>query len=99
MSPIKVLIVDHHPIVQAGFASFLQSFPDLSLVGAVTSREEAVAFCEARPPDIVLMDISQPDLNELAAIQQMRHRDSRIKVLAFSTVSDGELVERAVQAG
>jgi len=98
-SPIKVLVVDDHPVAQAGLALFLQSYSDMRLVGTVSTGYEAKAFCEHLQPDVILMDMKLPDMEGVTAIQLIREEHPRIKVIAFSTFADGELVERAVQAG
>ena len=98
-SMIKVLVVDDHPVAQAGLALFLQTIPDLVLVGTASTGEEARALSEQTQPDVVLMDMKLPDMDGLTALQQIKEFNPDIKVIALSTFSGGELVERAVQAG
>lgn len=99
MSRISVLVVDDHPVTLAGLTVFLQSYPDLVLVGTASSGEEAIAFCEQVQPDVVLMDMKLPGIDGLTALQIIKQNYPKIEIIALSTFSDGDTVERAVQAG
>src|SRR3954469_3288396 len=99
MSRISVLVVDDHPVTLAGLTVFLQSYPDLVLVGTASSGEEAIAFCEQVQPDVLLMDMKLPGVDGLTALQIIKQSYPKIEVIALSTFSDGDMVERAVQAG
>ena len=65
--PIKVMIVDDHPIVRDGLKNMLLAFDDLLLVGEATDGAEAVACCRQHQPDVILMDLYMPVLDGLAA--------------------------------
>jgi DNA-binding NarL/FixJ family response regulator len=59
--PIRVVVVDDHPVVRDGVASQLESFPDMVVVGDAATGSAAVALCAARRPDVVLLDLRLPD--------------------------------------
>ena len=97
-STIKVLIVDDHPLVQAGLRNFLYSFPDLEFLGAMDSGEAAVTFCEEEEPDVILMDLLMPGMGGVAAIRMIKERHPKVQVIALTSADKSELVREALHA-
>ncbi|MEJ2752500.1 MAG: response regulator transcription factor, partial [Chloroflexota bacterium] len=58
--PIKVLIVDDHPVVRDGLKNMLLAFDDLELIGEAENGQTALSFCRENAPDVILMDIIMP---------------------------------------
>ena len=96
---ITVAIVDDHELVRSGLESILSLYDDLELVGQARSGEAAVALCAARRPDVVLMDLIMPGMDGVAATELLLRRSPGTKVLALTSFSDSELIERALRAG
>ena len=98
-SPIKVLIVDDHPLVRSGLAAFLQAADDLELVGEAASGQEALRLCAETEPDVVLMDLVMPGMDGAATTRALRQAHPNVQVIALTSFPQDELVERALQAG
>ncbi len=98
-APIRVLVVDDHPVVRSGLVGMLDAEPDLEIVGEAGDGDEALARVAALAPDVVLMDLRMPRTDGAAATARIvaQHPASRVLVLTtFDT--DGDIV-RAVEAG
>ena len=96
---IRVLVVEDHPMTRAGLELFLRAYPDIDLIGQVSSGEEALQFCEEDVPDVVLMDIKLPGIDGVEATALLRKRHPRVQIIALSSYQDRDLIERVVQAG
>lgn len=86
---IKILLVDDHDIVRAGLEAILSAEPDFQIVGAARSGQEALALLEKDVPDVVLMDITMPDMDGLEATRRIKMSCERAKVLAL-TIHEGQ---------
>ena len=71
-SPIRVLVVDDHLVVRTGIRALLATEPDIEVVGEAGDGREAVAEAARLQPDVILMDLVMPQLDGIAAIQQIR---------------------------
>lgn len=96
---IRVMIVDDHPLAQAGARHFLNALPDMELVGEASGGHEAVELCARVQPDVVLMDVAMPELDGVATTQLLKGRFPAVKVLMLTSFSEGDLVQRAMKAG
>jgi NarL family two-component system response regulator LiaR len=96
---IRVMIVDDHPVAQAGVRYMLNALPDLELVGQASSGEEALFLYERMRPDVVLMDVMMPIMDGIATTERLKAREPGAKVLILTSISDGEVVQRALKAG
>jgi len=79
----KVLIVDDHRVVIEGIKSALSVSPDLEVIGEALNGHQAIKKSKSLKPDIVIMDISMPDLNGIDATLQIKKLDPRIKIIIF----------------
>ena len=98
LSTIKVLVVDDHPLTQAGLGNFMSAFPDLSLVGMVDTGEEAIAFCEHDEPDVILMDLLMPGMGGVAATRVIKERHPDVRIIALTSSAESDSVKAALQA-
>jgi NarL family two-component system response regulator LiaR len=73
--------------------------PDLELVGEASSGEEALLLYERARPDVVLMDVMMPVMDGIATTEQLRARDPAARVLMLTSMSEGDIVQRAMKAG
>jgi NarL family two-component system response regulator LiaR len=98
-APIRVLIVDDHPMVRSGLAAFVKAFDDLELVGEASGGDEAVRLCATADPDVVLMDLVMPGTDGPTATRAIRERCPNTRVIALTSFPDEDLVPRALGAG
>jgi NarL family two-component system response regulator LiaR len=98
-NPIRVMIVDDHPMVRKGLATFLKIKPDLQLVGEAGNGREALEQCEQVQPDVILMDLVMPEMDGPAATRAVRERWPQVQVIALTSFQEKELVQGALQAG
>jgi len=96
---IRVLIVDDHAPMRAGLRALLTSSKHISVVGEARDGREAMRCAEELVPDIVLMDITMPELNGVDATQQIHLRSPRTKVVMLSIHASAEHVQRSLEAG
>ena len=96
---IRVLVVDDHPLFRDGMAGLLATVPDVEVVGAVGSGEEAVAWSGRATADVVLMDINLPGISGVDATRRVLARSPRTAVLVVSMVDDDDNVVAALTAG
>jgi len=96
---IKILIVDDHPVVRKGLQSCLAGKVNLKVVGEAANGTEAVRLVKELGPDIVLMDISMPEMDGLAVTEALRKVASQAKVLILSMQSNRDAVLRIIRAG
>jgi DNA-binding NarL/FixJ family response regulator len=96
---IRVLVVDDHPLFREGMAGLLAAVPDVEVVGAVGSGEEAVAWFGRAGADVVLMDINLPGISGIEATRRVLARNPQVAVLVVSMVDDDDNVVAALTAG
>lgn len=97
--PVRVMLVDGHPMVRRGLATFLMVFDDLQLVGETESGEAAIQLCAEVLPDVILMDMVMPDMDGAAVTRAIRQQFPQIKVIALTNFKEGELIKSALEAG
>lgn len=97
--PIRVLLVDDHAVVRAGYRMLLERSGDIEIVAEADSGELACRRYSELKPDVVVMDLSLPGMGGLEAIRRINGRDPRAKVLVFSMHEDIVFVDQAVGAG
>ena len=96
---ITILIVDDHPVVRKGLLSCLAAKENLKVVGEATNGAEAVRLVKELAPDVVLMDISMPEMDGLAVTEALRKAGAQTKVLILSMQSNRDAVLRIIKAG
>ena len=98
-SPIRILVVDDHPVVRAGIETLMAGQADMSLVAQATNGREAIQQFRAHHPDITLMDIQMPEMNGLDALIAIRNESPEARIIMLTTYSGDAQVMRAIKAG
>lgn len=98
-SPIRVLIVDDHPIVRDGLRNMLLAFDDLVLVGEAEDGRTALAFCQQNTPDVILMDIIMPGMDGILATRLIRKQYPEVKIIILSSYPEDVYVREALEVG
>ena len=96
---IKILIADDHLIIRQGLRLILETAPDFELVGEACDGAEAVSLCQKLTPDVALMDLRMPNMDGLAAIEQLRAKQPGVAVVILTTFNEDDLMLRGLQAG
>lgn len=97
--PTKVLLVDDHAIIRQGLCSLLEKQPDIEVVGGVEDGRQAVDTVRKLAPDLVIMDISMPNLNGIDATRKIAEEISGVKIIALSIHSSRQFVAEMLKAG
>jgi len=96
---MRILIVDDHGIVREGLKSLLQSQTDMEVVGEGEDGQVAVELAEQLSPDMVIMDMSMPNLNGIEATRLILQHRPNTKVIILSMHSDRHIVKETLEAG
>ncbi|HET6714804.1 MAG TPA: response regulator transcription factor [Actinomycetota bacterium] len=96
---IRVVIADDHKVVRVGLEQLLQTFDDVEFLGSGAGGEQAVALCEQHRPDVLLLDLSMPDLDGIEVTKRLRDASPDTKVVVFTSFSDRERIVQALDAG
>lgn len=99
MSSIRIVLADDHAIVRDGLRALLGALRDMVVVAAVDNGRAAIAAVLEHRPDIVVMDISMPDMNGIEAARRIGEVSDKARVLVLSMHSSPEHVYRALEAG
>ncbi len=97
--PIRVLLVDDHALVRAGLAALLDAAGDITVVGEAADGAQAVELALNTDPDVVLMDLSMPVLDGVAATRRLLAERPQVQVLVLTSFSDQDRVRDALAAG
>lgn len=97
--PIRLLIVDDHPVVRMGIAASLAAHPNIQIVGEAADGVQALRMARELRPDIMLTDIDLPEKNGLIVTETIRKEIPAIRVLILSMHTNTDYVLRIVQSG
>jgi DNA-binding NarL/FixJ family response regulator len=99
MNPISVIVVDDHAVMRQGLRALLAVSGDITVIGEAQTGREALARVAELAPDVVIMDITMPELNGIEATRAIRAKWPRTEVVILSMHADAEYLFRAFQAG
>lgn len=96
---IRVLLADDHAMMRDGLQALLQTAADIEVVGSVGNGREALARVMTLKPDVVVMDLTMPEMNGIEAANLIREKHPEIRIVMLSMHSSSEHVYRALEAG
>ena len=99
MKRIRILVADDHAVVRQGFKMILDAQADMEIVGEAGNGREAVELAEQLHPDVVVMDVSMPELNGIEATRRLASSAPRARVVALSMHKDSVYVREILRAG
>ena len=97
--PIRVVIVDDHPVVRRGISFALMTASDICVVAEAGSGEEALRLCADQRPDVVLMDMMMPGMDGVATTQALKQRYPQMQVLVLTSFQESSYAREALKAG
>lgn len=97
--PIRVLVVDDHPMMREGICAALTRHEDVAVIGEANDGHEALAMFRDLHPDVVLMDVQMPGLGGIEALEAIRAEQPDAAVLILTTYPGDAQAHRAIQAG
>jgi DNA-binding NarL/FixJ family response regulator len=97
--PVRVLVVDDHPLMRGGIAAVMACHPRLELVAEADNGHQAVELYRRYRPDVVLMDLQMPVMNGMEAISAILGSDPGARIIALTTYSGDAHVARALKLG
>lgn len=96
---IRILLADDHTILRAGLKMMLNAQPDMEVVGEAQDGRQAIQEAQRLQPDIILMDITMPDMNGIEATKQIKKVLPDVKVLVLTMHEHDEYIFQALRAG
>jgi DNA-binding NarL/FixJ family response regulator len=98
---VRILLVDDHPIVRQGLRTLLEGRPGWEVVGEASDGIEALVKIESLQPDVVVLDVTMPQMNGLEAcrLMQQRRKDSSLEVLFVTQHDSPHMMREALDAG
>jgi two-component system, NarL family, response regulator NreC len=96
---LRIILADDHPIMLEGLRALFEREPDMEIVGLAHTGREAAKLAEKLAPDLVIMDVSMPDLNGIEATRQILARNPDMKIIALTIHSDTRYALEMIRAG
>lgn len=97
--PLRVFVVDDHPVVRRGLRTLIDSLPDVEVVGEASTGEDAIAAVPGAEPDVVVMDLNLPGVNGIEATRRLVNDAPHLGVLVLTMFEDDDSVFSAMRAG
>jgi DNA-binding NarL/FixJ family response regulator len=99
MSKLRVLVADDHAVLRDGLKALVSAQPDMEIVGEAENGQTTYERAKELMPDVVLMDISMPELNGLQATELLRRDCPRVKILVLTAYKDKGYLDRLLTVG
>lgn len=96
---IKVIVADDHAVVRAGLRALISAEPDLKLIGEAAGGTEAIELVSRLHPDVLLLDLSMPDLDGIAVTRKVKESQPDLYVMILTLHEDEALLRTALKAG
>ncbi len=99
MKAVRILVADDHEVVREGVRALIERQPDLEVCGFALTGSEAVDLAVKTRPDVVVLDLTMPELDGVEAIRQIRKAAPDTEVVVFSAHRSEDLIEEVFEAG
>lgn len=99
MANIRIIIADDHNIVRDGVRSLIEDIPGYVIVGEANNGKEAVELCKNNDIDIVIMDITMPEMDGIEATEIIKDKNPDIKILALTMLIEDQHIRKMIKAG
>ncbi len=99
METVRLLLVDDHPVVCSGYRRYLETVADIEVAAEAGTGAEAYQLIEVVRPDVIVFDLSLPDVSGIELLRRICRRDPDARVLVFTMHENTLLMRRALQAG
>jgi DNA-binding NarL/FixJ family response regulator len=99
MTKLRIVLADDHAVVCVGLELLINAQADMEVVGHADDGREAVRLAQERQPDVVVMDVSMPDLGGAEATAEIRRKSPQVRVLALTRHAEHGYLRRLMQAG
>ncbi|MDQ4085059.1 MAG: response regulator transcription factor [Actinomycetota bacterium] len=96
---ITLALADDHRVVRLGLEALVDTFEDVRLVGSADGGAEAIALCREKTPDVLLLDLSMPEVDGVTVARTLREQGVPTRVVIFTSFSDRDGIMRALDAG
>lgn len=99
MSKLRIFLADDHMVVREGLKTLINAQPDMDVVGEANNGRDAVKFAVELSPDVVVMDISMPEMNGIEATERLKKESPSIKIVALTLYEDTGYLRQLLKAG
>lgn len=96
---INLLIIDDHPLVAGGIETMLKGEEHLQIAGTAYSAKEALEFLQNNQPEIILLDISLPDIDGLQLCEKIREKNKYSKIIGLTSANDASIITQLLHRG
>lgn len=99
INKIRIILADDHAVLRSGLKSLLNSAPQFEVVGEAENGIEAIALVKSLAPDVLILDLSMPDMNGIDCIKEIRSRGLACPILVLSMYDDEEYIKEVMRSG
>jgi len=96
---LKIMLAEDHAILREGLRSLIERQPDMEIIGEAKDGQAAVQMAETLKPDIIIMDVTMPDVSGIEATRQIKANNPGVKIIALSAFDKPDFVLGMVKAG
>ncbi|SFL31100.1 response regulator [Pelosinus propionicus] len=99
INKIRIILADDHAVLRSGLKALLNNDPQFEVVGEAENGIEAIALVKALAPDVLILDLSMPDMNGMDCIKEIRSRGLTCPILVLSMYDDEEYIKEVMRSG